>query len=234
MEQIIIEETQMKRVMVASLLLAAAFVVSVSAQTVAISVPNRAITPSYGDWVGMNGRLYQESVDNPLAKINFRIPQSGTMEYDFNVRYQGGGFSDMMGGFGIQVFVDNAFNGRSWGDGQSYLLWLNYDQHPTYGGAGFRAQVYKSTSPSQMVLVPGYDVALDPSVLTRNNVSTIVPVKIIVNGDTGNVKVYDPTRSTPYYYQFTLPTAPGNGEYVALRTNSLSVSFGDMKVTKLQ
>ena len=224
----------MKRVMIVSLLLALAFVVSVSAQTIAINVPSGSVTPSYGSWVGMNGRLYQNDVNNPLAKVNFQIPQSGTMEYDFNVRYQGGGFEDMKGGFGIQIFVDNAFNGKSWGDGQSYLLWLNYDQHPTYGGAGFRAQVYKSTSATHMTLVPGYDVALNPSVLTRSNVSQIVPVKIIVNGSTGDVKVYDPTKSTPYYYEFKLPTAPGSGQYAALRTNSLSVSFGDMKVTKLQ
>jgi hypothetical protein len=220
--------------MIVSLLLALAFVVSVSAQTIAINVPNGSVTPSYGSWVGINGRLYQNDVNNPLAKINFQIPQSGTMEYDFNVRYQGGGFTDRKGGFGIQIFVDKAFNGKSWGDGNSYLLWLNYDEHPTYGGAGFRAQIYRSTSNVDMTLVPGYDIALNPSVLARGNVSQIVPVKIVVNGNTGGVKVYDPTKSTPYYYAFTLPTAPGSGGYVALRTNSLSVSFGGMKVTKLQ
>ncbi len=225
----------MKRVMILSLLFALAFVVSVSAQTVAISAPNGPVSPSYGSWVGMNGRLYQNDVNNPLAKINFMIPQSGTMEYDFNVRYQGGGFEDLKGGFGIQVFIDKAFNGKSWGDGNSYLLWLNYDNNPNaYGGSGFRAQVYKSTSPVEMHIVPSLNYSLNPSVLTRSNVSTIVPVKIVVNGNTGSVKVYDPTHSTPYYYAFTLPTAPGSGQYVALRTNSLSVSFGDMKVTKLQ
>lgn len=224
----------MKRVMLVSLLLALALVVSVSAQTIAINVPNGQVTPSYGSWVGTNGRLDQNDLNNPLAKINFAIPQSGTMEYDFNVRYLGGGFEDLKGGFGIQIFVDNAFNGMSWGDGQSYLLWLNYNEHPTYGGPGFRAQVYKSTSNVDMTLVPGYDIALDPSVLTRSNVSQIVPVKIIVNGNTGDVKVYDPTKSTPYYYEFKLPTAPGSGQYAALRTNSLGVSFGNMKITKLQ
>lgn len=225
----------MRRVMTLTLLLAFVLVVSVSAQTVAVNVPTGPVSPSYGSWVGMNGRLYQNDVNNPLAKINFKIPQSGTMEYQFNVRYQGGGFSDMKGGFGIQVFVDNAFHGKSWGDGNSYLLWLNYDNNPNaYGGSGFRAEVYQSTSATDMHIVPSLDYPLNPSVLTRSNVSTIVPVKIIVNGDTGNVKVYDPTTSTPYYYQFTLPTTPGKGQYVALRTNSLSVSFGNMKITKLQ
>lgn len=223
----------MKRVMFVSLLFLCAFVLSVSAQTVAISVPNGPITPSYGGWAGMNGRLYQNDAVNPLAKINFMVPQSGTVEYQFNVRYQGG-FQDQMGGFGIQIFVDQAFNGRSWGDGNSYLLWLNYDMHPSYGGAGFRAQVYKSTSATHMTLVPGFDIALNPSVLNNYPPSTIVPVKIIVNGNTGDVKVYDPTRSTPYYYEFTLPTPPGSGSYVALRTNSLAVSFGDMRITQLQ
>lgn len=223
----------MRRVMIVSLLFVCALVVSVSAQTVAIHVPNGAVSPSYGGWVGMNGRLYQNEADNPLAKVNFQVPQSGTMEYQFNVRYQGG-FQDQKGGFGIQVFVDSAFHGKSWGDGHSYLLWLNYDQNASYGGSGFRAQVYKSASPTDMTILPNYDISLNPQILHQYATSTIVPVKIIVNGNTGNVKVYDPTTSTPYYYEFTLPTPPGTGNYVALRTNSLSVSFGDMKVTKLQ
>jgi hypothetical protein len=226
----------MKRVLLLAVTLALGVVFSVAAQSVLLSKSfsgSTALPYGYGEWQQIGGRLYQNSATNPLAKINFAVPQSGTMEYNFNVRYQSGGFSDRMGGFGIQVFVANPFDGKSWGDGTSYLLWLNYDENPTYGGAGFRAQVYESTSATHMVLVPGYDIALDPSYLTRDNIDTVVPVRITVNGNTGEVTVKDPTRSN-WEYVFYLPTAPGNGSAIALRTNSLSVSFGNLSVSQLQ
>ena len=49
---------------------------------------------------------------------------------------------------------------------------------------------------------------------------------MIVNGITGDVKVYDPTNSA-YVYTFNLGNkSPINGNYVSLRTNSASFSFG--------
>ena len=224
----------MKRVLVIALL-AIGFALSASAQTLVLSKDfsqSGPATPSYGGWQVMNGRLYQTDAANPLAKINFAVPQSGIMQYQFNVRYQDG-LSDSKGGFGIQLYVDKAFDGRSWGDGHSYLLWINYDEHPSYGGAGLRAQVYRSMSAVDMIIMPGYDIPLDVSNVLTTNTSLIVPVKIVVNSDTGDVKVYDPTR-TDWVYTFNLGAAPGSGNYIALRTNSLSVSFGDLRVTKLQ
>ena len=224
----------MKRVVLIALV-GLAFAVSLSAQQVVLSRSfshSGPATPSYGGWQVMNGRLYQTEANNPLAKINFAAPQSGIMEYTFNVRYETG-LQDNKGGFGIQIFIDKAFDRRSWGDGRSYLLWLNYDLHPTYGGAGFRAQVYRSTSNSEMVLMPGYDIALNASDLPTSDTSVIVPVKIIVDGATGQVKVWDPTQDH-YYYTFNLGAAPGSGNYIALRTNSLSVSFGNLQVTRLE
>lgn len=226
----------MKRVLLLAITLALGFAFSVSAQNVVLSKSFSGATAlpyGYGEWQQTGGRLYQNNATNPLAKINFSVPQSGTVEYNFNVRYQAGGFSDRKGGFGIQIFVNNPFDGMSWGDGTSYLLWLNYDEHPSYGGAGFRAQVYESTSATQMTLVPGYDIALDPAYLTQDNMDTIVPVRITVNGSTGEVAVKDPTRSN-WEYVFYLPTPPGNGSAIALRTNSLSVSFGDLTVSQVQ
>lgn len=224
----------MKRVVVFTLL-GLAFVMSLSAQTVVLSrnfSQSGPATPSYGGWQVMNGRLYQTNDTNPLAKINFAAPQSGIMQYEFNVRYEKG-LGDNKGGFGIQIYVDRAFDGRSWGDGHSYLLWLNYDTNPTYGGSGFRAQVYRSMSATDMILMPGYDVGLNVADLPTSDTSVIVPVKIVVNSNTGDVTVWDPTQAN-WVYTFNLGAAPGSGNYIALRTNSLSVSFGDLRVTRLQ
>jgi hypothetical protein len=187
----------------------------------------------YGTWQVSAGRLYQRDVVEPLAKINFRVPQSGLMEYTFNVRYEGGGIEDMKAGFGLQVFVDSAHSGRSWGNGKSWLLWLNYDENATYGGKGFRGQVYKSKSHTSMQLMDAYDIELDASVLTEENLDIIVPVKITVDGRNGQVRVWDPTVDN-YYYEFYLDDAPGSGNYISFRTNSLSASFDDLRVRKLR
>lgn len=186
----------------------------------------------YGGWKVRSARLYQQDTSEHLAKINFEAPQSGLMEYNFDVRYEAGGMVDRMGGFGIQVFVDKAHRGKSWGNGNSYLLWLNYDENPSYGKAGFRGQVYRSYGHSRMELLDGYDVALNPNVLTQKNMSLKVPVKIQVDGDTGLVKVWDPSRPGTYV-RFYLDRAPGKGSYISLRTNSLAASFDNVKVTKV-
>jgi len=180
----------------------------------------------------MRGRLYQSDEDQRLAKINFRVPQSGTMEYRFDVRYEGGGYEDRMGGFGLQVFADKAFAGRSWGNGKSYLLWLNYDENTTYGRPGFQAQVYKSRSHVDMRLLEDYQAQLPVKYLDIDYIDVAVPARIQVNGDTGLVKVWDPTRSG-VYYRFYLDEAPGRGNYLALRTNSLAVSFDNLEVIRV-
>ena len=98
-----------------------------------------------GRW-GLTGpRLYQNDANAPLAKMNLRAPQSGPMLYEFNVRYEDG-LQNGHGGFGIHAYVDNAFNGPSWGAGRSILLWLNYDENPATRGfpQGFTAQIYRS------------------------------------------------------------------------------------------
>jgi hypothetical protein len=138
-----------------------------------------------------------------------------------------------MGGFGIHIFVDDAHNGKSWGNGKSYLLWLNYDEKPTYGGAGFRAQVYKSEGHSKMRLLEGYDVPLNPKVLTVKNLDLVVPVKIQVDGRSGLVKVWDPSRPGTYV-RFYLDDSPGRGRYISLRTNSLAVSFDNLKISAVE
>ncbi len=188
--------------------------------------------PSHGQWRALNGRLYQEDTANHMAKINFAVRQSGIMQYTFNVRFERGLTGGKGGGFGIQVFIDKAFDGRSWGDGTSYLLWLNYDLHASYGPAGFRAELYRSTSRSRMVITR-WSPPLDTSWLSAGNISEVFPVKIQVNGDSGDVTVWDPTHSGKAY-TFNLGATPRSGNYVALRTNRLSVSFGDLRVTRIR
>lgn len=188
---------------------------------------------SHGDWEVRGGRLYQSDADEPLAKINVMARQSGEMQYEFNVRYESGGTEDLMGGFGIHVFVNDPWNGKSWGNGESFLLWLNYDPDPTYGPAGFTAQVYKSTSETKMELVGSYDLNNYTHLLNSRNLNTIVPARIKINGNTGSVWVESP-MDPGYGYRFSLGESLGSGSYVALRTNSLALSFDNLKVTKLR
>lgn len=187
---------------------------------------------AYGSWDIHRGRLYQADTDSRLAKINFEVPQSGLMEYRFDVRYEDGGMEDRMGGFGVHFFVDDAYRGRSWGNGESYLFWLNYDDNATYGKSGFQAQIYKSSSFFEMDLLEDYQAGLPASYLTRSNLDMVVPVRIQINGYSGLVKIWDPTRKG-VYFQFYLDQAPGKGNYIAFRTNSLSVSFDNLVVSKV-
>ena len=183
-----------------------------------------------GNWSIVGNRLFQNNVNARLAKVNIRAPQSGPMIYEFNVRYEDG-INDGHGGFGIHVFADNAYNGPSWGAGNSYLLWLNYDEKPISKGIprGFSAQVYRSTSNSAMSLVESYDLNEYAYLLTYENcAANSVPAKIWVNGNTGEVRVYDPTDpAMEYYYYLNLPARNLRGNWIALRTNGLKLSFGE-------
>ena len=107
-------------------------------------LPLTEIIPAYGEWVQLETSVKQLNDDTGLAKLNLEVSQKGKIRYDFTVKYIKGGYEDLMGGFGVHLFVDKPHNGISWGNGQSYLLWLNYDDNATYGGKGFRAQVYKT------------------------------------------------------------------------------------------
>ena len=112
-----------------------------------------------GRWNFVGTRLFQSDIKAGLAKVNIRAPQSGPMQYEFNVRYEDG-LQDGHGGFGIHIFGDSAYNGASWGAGKSYLIWINYDEKPVTPGfiRGFSAQVYRSRTNSVMDLVQSYDL----------------------------------------------------------------------------
>jgi len=184
-----------------------------------------------GSWSLSGNRLYQNDANARLAKINIFAPQSGPMVYEFNVRYEKG-IEDGHGGFGLHIFVNNVLNRASWGSGSSYLLWLNYDERPITRGIprGFSAQVYRSYTNSYMELVQSIDLNQYAYLLTYENcVANPVPAKIWVDGNTGEVRVYDPTDPTgDYYFYFYLnkKDLPLRGNWISLRTNGLGLSFG--------
>ena len=183
-----------------------------------------------GNWSMIGNRLYQNDANARLAKVNIRAPQSGPMIYEFNVRYEDG-INDGHGGFGLHVFSDSVYNGASWGSGNSYLLWLNYDENPVTKGVpkGFSAQLYRSTSHSTMNLVESFDLNEYVDLLTYENCAqNSVPAKIWVDGDTGEVRVYDPTDpALEYYFYLYLPAKNLKGNWAVLRTNGLKLSFSN-------
>jgi hypothetical protein len=183
-----------------------------------------------GNWGFVGSRLYQNDTRARLAKMNLRAPQTGPMIYEFNARYEDG-VQDGQGGFGLHIFIDNAYNDASWGAGKSYLLWLNYDEAPISRGIprGFSAQVYKSTGNSQMELVESVDLNSYLPLLTWENLAQSISFRVWANGDTGEIRVYDPSDpdlSNYYYFYVDSRDLPLKGNWVALRTNGIKLSFG--------
>jgi hypothetical protein len=183
-----------------------------------------------GNWGFVGPRLYQNDTGARLAKVNVRIPQNGPMIYEFNARYEDGA-EDGHGGFGIHIFGDDVYNAASWGSGKSYLLWLNYDENPISGDIprGFSAQVYRSLNNSRMELVHSIPLNQYLPLLTQENLASPVSFRIWVNGNTGEVRVYDPTDpdlSNYYYFYVDSKELPLKGNWIALRTNGMKLSFG--------
>jgi hypothetical protein len=209
------------------------FVFFIMVTGIAASIFAQAEMPEYtfasGSWRFIGPRLYQNDARARLAKVNFKAPQSGIMLYSFNLRYEGGG-EDGHGGVGIHIFVDRALNRASWGAGKSWLLWLNYDKKPLSNDipAGLSAQIYRSINNSRMELIDSIPLPNYERFLTKENLASPITFRIIANGDTGEVRIYDPTDpdNRRYFYFFIdkkdLPLA---GSYVALRTNGIKLSF---------
>ena len=152
-----------------------------------IQLPEHHFATGSGSWTFIGDRLYQNDTRAGLAKMNLRVPQSGPMIYEFDVRYEAG-IEDGHGGFGIHIFADNVVNVASWGSGSSYLLWLNYDANPVTRGfpSGFTAQVYRSFNNSSMDLVDTFDLNEYTDFLTYENwVSRAVPARIWADGSSG-------------------------------------------------
>jgi len=181
-----------------------------------------------GSWTYRGTRLYQDDARAPLAKANIKLPQRGEMTYEFNVRYEGGA-EDGHAGFGFHLFVDKSFPRASWGSGKSYLLWINYDENPRDPKIpkGYSAQVYRSLSHTRMELVESVDLNHFAHLLTPDNLAAPLPIRVKMNGETGEVRVYDPTDPTYYFYfHVDKRDLPMSGAWVALRTNGMKASFG--------
>ncbi|MDR0601036.1 MAG: hypothetical protein LBG42_01515 [Treponema sp.] len=182
-----------------------------------------------GDWSISGSRVYQNDARARLAKVNIRVPQSGSMVYEFNARYESGA-EDGHGGFGLHVFADTVINAPSWGTGKSWLLWLNYDENPANRSIprGLSAQIYRSYTNSRMDLVQSVDLNAYAPLLTQENLAYPVPFRVTVDGATGEVRVYDPVDAagTAYYYFYIdKKDIPLKGNWVALRTNGIRLSF---------
>jgi hypothetical protein len=109
-------------------------------------------------------------------------------------------------------------------------LWLNYDENPGNSriSSGLSAQVYRSYTNSRMELVESYPLNEYAPLLTDDNLASSVPFRIVVDGSTGEVRVYDPTDpdllSYRYFY-IDRRDIPLTGNWVALRTNGIRLSF---------
>jgi hypothetical protein len=211
-------------------LIAVVSTVALSAQDVSVrDVPDIEYARGAGQWRFTGPRLIQEDVSAGLAKVNLKVHQEGGMLYEFNVRYEGG-VEDGHGGFGIHLFGNSRFNYPSWGSGKSYLLWLNYDEKPLDKSipAGLSAQVYRSASNSEMTLVHSIDMNEYLNFFNDDNLHESIPFRIWVDGDTGEVRVYDPTVDlSSVYYVFYMDKSdlPLKGDWLALRTNGTKASF---------
>lgn len=178
-----------------------------------------------GNWAVKGDRLYQSNIKAGMARVDIPAPQAGMMVYEFNVRYQNGA-EDKHAGFGIHLFVDKPAKGKAWGNGDSYLLWLNYDENAKEINKGFSAQIYKSINNIKMELIADIDLNQYAYLLTEDVLNMVIPIKMVINGFNGDVKIYDPTDST-YVYKFNLGnTSALTGQYISLRTNSMGISFG--------
>ena len=183
-----------------------------------------------GRWNMSGDRLYQNEAGARLAKVNMLIPQGGPMIYEFNARYEDG-LDDGHGGFGIHIFASDVLHSASWGSGVSYLLWLNYDENPITPGIhrGLSAQVYRSYSNSRMDLLESVDLNEYVPLLTDEDLLYPIPFRIWADGNTGEVRVYDPSdpELLDYYYFFIdRSVLPLSGNWISLRTNGFSLSFG--------
>ncbi len=178
-----------------------------------------------GDWSFSGNRYYQNDEEAPRAKAWLAVPQNGSMVYEFTMRYEGGG-ADGHGGVGLHILGDSATGDKSWGFGESWMLWLNYDLNPSAAMVprGVSAQVYKSSSNTKMEIVKSISLAPYAAILS-DNLYTDIPMKLTFLADRGRVIIADPTGMTAGWY-VDLPGARGDrGMYVAARTNGVAVSF---------
>jgi hypothetical protein len=198
--------------------------------------------PISGSWRVSGGRLAQVDTNEKMAMVVVPAYQSGKVLYEFDVEYIGGGEDDYAG-FGIHVCVNSPSSKRSWGNGDSMLGWVTWDPK-AYGSPGGFIQVYESRSNSQMGLYTGVFPGSDPlrygdlipvnrEYLKAEYLSYRVPVKIMIDTRTGEGRFYDPFDPDRYYFPFDLGAPIGTGGFFVLRTNSVALSFDNVRITRM-
>lgn len=183
-----------------------------------------------GKWSREMSRLHQESSTAPRAKAWVKVEQNGAMIYEFTMRYEGGA-EDGHGGVGIHILADKAPKGKSWGMGDSWLLWLNYDVNPENYQIprGLSAQIYKSTTNSKMELVQSISLK-DIEPIAQRYLYSVVPVKLTYLPKMGRVIISDPRGISEGWYVNLPGGRYERGDYVAVRTNGAKVSFSSKDV----
>ena len=195
-----------------------------------------------GKWHVEDGSLVQEDTEEAMAIWSYPVKQKGIMLYQFDLKYIDGGEDDFAG-FGLHIGVDKPAKKRSWGNGKSVLLWLTYDPDQ-YGSPGFFAQIYTSNANSKMGLNPeihnsrnplkdGDEYPIPELYLKEEYIESTIPVKMIIDLNTGIGKLYDPLDSS-YYYSFYIGQENIEGDYVSLRTNSLSVAIDNVVIKPVE
>lgn len=195
-----------------------------------------------GNWKAINGRLVQTDPKENMAMITIPVEQSGIVQYEFNIEYVSGG-KDNYAGFGMHICTNNPSRGRSWGNGKSILGWVTWDPKQ-YGYPGGFIQVYESKGqvdmglyekifPSSNIRKHGDLIPIAKKLLKREYLSYRVPVKVQINTRTGRGKFFDPFNPEKYFYSFNLGAPINPGGYFTFRTNSVSVSIDNVKITKI-
>jgi hypothetical protein len=191
-----------------------------------------------GNWKSVNGRLAQTDAMATIAMATAKAPQSGTMLYEFDVEYIGGGEDDYAG-FGFHIGVSNPSRQRSWGNGRSMLAWVTFDPD-VYGWPGAFIHVYQSHGPIKMGLYPtgniiedGDSFPVNEEYLKYEYLAYNVPVKLALDFNTGKGRFYDPFAPDRYYFPFDLGASIASGDYFTFRTNSVSLSIDNVKISKL-
>jgi hypothetical protein len=199
--------------------------------------------PVSGNWKVMEGRLVQTDDNENMAMITIPVKQSGVMLYEFDVMYEGGGADDYAG-FGMHICVNNPAKQRSWGNGKSLLGWVTWDPKH-YGYPGGFIQLYDSRGATDMALstrvFPGGDIMKygDMLPVARQYLQTKylkykIPIKIRIDTRTGKGRIYDPFDPDRYFYRFDLGGAMRPGDYFTFRTNSVSVSIDNVRISKIE
>jgi hypothetical protein len=203
--------------------------------------------PASGAWKAAGDTYAQTDLAAGMARADRELPLSGVMQLEFDVMYSGGGFRDAAaarrgryhGGFGIHIGVDRPNPKTSWGNGKSYLLWLNLDsQVPEQSEHyGLRAQVYDSASAARMELVKKLNIEVLPLrevlPLLAQVPNRKVHIRLVINTDTGELRFYDPFDAGRYYF-FYLEPKRLKGRFISLRTNKLGVDFSGFRAGSLR